>query len=425
MSRGIIVLDSLGVAPHTMRPLRAALETALRPALCVGLALLATACETPGGEPELEWLDSSATFELQVVSPPTGSTVRNGAGLVEVSGRVGVDWLFAADVVIAIDVSNAAYLASGLDVDEDGRVGKTPRWADEGRIGGRSARRWTTDPGDSVARAQLAAARDLARGLASPRSRVGVITYDDAPRVRAHVGPPEVAIDAIDAIRLKESIAGADVVRALRKAADMLGPPLGEGQDRPRVVFLLSSARPTLPTATYWATRAAVTEARRLAGRHISVCAVGFGELLLYPGDEDDEGEKHAAFLEEISETTGCAALTMDSMDATRIDRVPHHFAPRALTVRNVTTGADARALRVLESGAFDAFLPLSPGPNTLQVRAILRDGRFREVTRVVVYEEPEVETDADRRASARILMRLRERNVELGDGEDDAPESP
>ena len=50
----------------------------------------------------------------------------------EVTGRVGRDWLFASDIVLAIDMSSHALLASGFDVDEDGDVGETKSWAEDG-----------------------------------------------------------------------------------------------------------------------------------------------------------------------------------------------------------------------------------------------------------------------------------------------------
>ena len=70
--------------------------------------------------------------------------------VVEVRGRAPASDLYASDIVIAIDLSNSALLASGVDLDHDGTVGTTRRWAKNGGGRGRPPRRWTSDRGDTI-----------------------------------------------------------------------------------------------------------------------------------------------------------------------------------------------------------------------------------------------------------------------------------
>jgi hypothetical protein len=382
---------------------------------------LIAACEslkTP--PPTAEGSEGNFGFDLQVVSPRPGAPVRNSAGLVEVTGRVGRDWLLAADVVFAIDVSNSTLLASGVDIDRDGVVARTHRFAENGGGRGRSYRSWTTDADDAIVHAELAAARHLASGLDSPDSRVGVLTYNGRTRVRAQLGSARQALAAIDRIPIVEDWSGTDVSRALREAAEMIRSlPASDEPDRPRVVFLFSDGRPTVPNSRHWAARAALRQAAELADQRIGLCVLGFGEGIVSTEEEDRE-EKDITFLDELARTTGCTLIPIESPDAMRFDRIPRNSESHELTLRNLTTGEPGRAVRLLATGAFDGFVGLVPGANTIEVTALLPDGSRVATRRVVHYESPEVETDEERKETARLLLRLRERSRQLQDARSD-----
>jgi hypothetical protein len=350
-------------------------------------------------------------------------SVRNAAGLVEVTGRVGPDWLLHADVVLAIDRSNSSLKASGIDLDGDGRVGSTYRFARDDKLAaGRHWRSWTSDPDDAMVWVELEAARNLIRSLDSAHTRIGVLTYTDKTRTRALLGSPLSALQSLDTIVVSEEPEGTtDVARALRGARDLfLAAPHLDEPDRPRVVFLFSDGRPNVypgapsgKSARYWAKQAAIQEAEALTERQIAVCTLGFGEGILSK-DPDKREEDDIAFLDNLARATGCVHIPIDDPGVLRFDRAPRFASPTDFELRNLTTGRPGRALRVLESGLFDGFVELAPGENTLEVSARLAEGQRLVERRVVYYEPGEAEGEEEREATARLLLRLRERTRQL-----------
>ena len=218
------------------------------PGVVVAL-LLAVQLTAASASPEAEELQP---FGLQLDSPAPGQRVTLSVPVVKVSGRAAGADLYASDIVIAIDVSNSALLAAGVDVDGDGAVGTTRRWAKRGGGRGRPHREWTTDSDDTIIRSELIAAKFLIADLAPRKNRIGVLTYTGSTRVRARVGPPEGALDAVERIRIVENWSGTDIARALEKAAKMLdgAQPL-PGPKRQRTVLLFSDGEPTVPSAEY------------------------------------------------------------------------------------------------------------------------------------------------------------------------------
>jgi hypothetical protein len=382
------------------------------------IAALALACAADPVRLE-EQAGGAYGLDLQLVSPRPGAPIRNSAGLVEVTGRVGRDWLLGADVVVALDLSNSSLLASGMDVDGDGVVGETRRFAKDGGGYGRPWRSWTSDPDDAIVWAELEAARQLIRSLDSPHSRIAVLTYTGSSRVRSLLGSPTRALDSLEEIAIVEDWSGTDVSGALRESRDLfLAVQHREGPERPRVVFLFSDGRPTVPNARHWAARKAIAEARKLTERHIAVCVLGFGESIV----SEDKEEKDIAFLNELARTTGCEHIPIYSPDLLGFDRPPRYFAPSEFTLRNLTTGRPGRAVRLLRTGLFDGFVELVPGANTIEVSAVLPDGRRLASRRVVHYRPTGEQTDEEREATARLLLRLRDRAQQLDETLPDEP---
>ena len=391
--------------------------------------LLCVACATDSPTPPPG--DDDTGLDLQVVAPRPGTSVRNAAALVEVTGRVGSDWLLHADVVLAIDLSNSALEASGIDLDGDGRLGSTRAFVDAKRHQDRPWRSWTSDPDDAMVLAELETARNLIRSLDSSQTRVGVLTYTDEARIRAPLGSPLSALESLDSIRIVEDWDGTDVAEALRGARDLfLAAPHLDEPDRPRVVFLFSDGKPTTHpgaserSARHWAARAALREAEALTERRIAVCVLGFGETILSEDPRERE-EDDIAFLDGLARATGCVHLPVDDPDLLRFDRAPRFLGPTRFELRNLSSGSRGRAVRVLESGLFDGFVELVPGENVLEVRAELPDGRRLVERRTVHYEPGVAETEAEREATARLLLRLRERARQLGEPPSGSPPAP
>jgi hypothetical protein len=339
---------------------------------------------------------------LELDSPAPGQLVRLSAPVVEVSGRVAAE-LYASDIVIAIDLSNSALLASGADVDGDGTLGTTKRWAKDGGGKGYLYRRWTTDADDAIIHSELLAARFLISGLAARKNRIGVLTYTGTPRVRARIGSPDAALEAVERVRIVEDWSGTNIALALQEAARMFGetPPM-PGPLRPRTILLFSDGEPTVPYTEYTAVRRAIDKTRELAERKIRVCTFAFGE------DADME------FLSKLARLTLCRLIPFEEPRDLLIDRIGKSFELQQLTIVNLTTGQPARAVRILPDGAFDGFAMLVPGENRLRVSATLANGRHATAARSVRYEPAETESEQDRRNAARLLIELRRRTQEV-----------
>ena len=80
--------------------------------------------------------------------------------------------------------------------------------------------------------------------------------------------------------------------------------------------------------------------------------------------------------------------------------------------LRNATTGAPGRAVRVFPNGSFDGYAPLVPGDNDLAVIATLDDGRRVESHARVHFESPAHPTAAQLAEAEKLAATLRERTV-------------
>ncbi len=349
-------------------------------------------------------LPAPGSVDLTLVAPSSGSRIRRLVPLTLLKGRFGSPLLFDSDVVIAIDQSNSALLASGLDVDGDGTLGRSRPWARNGGGYGEPHRLWTSDHGDTVLAAELAVANALIGGLALRGNRIGLLTFTDRTRVRAGVGEPAVARSALGRIRAIVDWTGTNHSRALAIAEDMLPSDAPAfAASRPRAIVLFSDGKPTAPDGEHWASRRALRVAGELGARGIAVFTVSLGE------DSDP------AYLGQLASASGGSLVSLEDLRVLASEPGQRHMEPLELVIENLTAQDPARAVRTFPDGSFDAIVPLAEGENVLEVRALFADGRRASARSVVHYERPDPATEADRRDAARWLMLLRERTREIG----------
>ena len=115
---------------------------------------------------------------LVITAPAPGSRVESRMNMAElrVSASAQGEGPSRFDVMIVLDVSESTRQASGVDVDGDGQIGEDPKlglyapgeFPEDVR---------STDPGDTILRAEVKAAETLLEGLDSRRVRVGLITF--------------------------------------------------------------------------------------------------------------------------------------------------------------------------------------------------------------------------------------------------------
>lgn len=203
------------------------------------------------------------------------------------------------DLAIAVDVSGSARAASGIDVDGDGVVGRNPR-LDARLATGQPAEVLSTDPGDSVLAAEIAAVRALLARLRAEAAdvRLAVVAFagNADPETGLQTGPPEANAEllaplgsldtaeaALAAIARRGATGGTDFAAAIRSArAALCDSPARPGAERR--LLLLTDGVPSLPYGLVNRVdpsdvSAALTAARQAqaCGIRIDVFAIGLG----------------------------------------------------------------------------------------------------------------------------------------------------
>ena len=348
--------------------------------------------------------------QLSVRTPAPDAVLEQMAPWVEVVGSAGLGEPPRYDVIVAIDLSQAAHRATGQDIDGDGRVGRTEFEVpiDHGLRRETTTQRIETssDPGDSILAASVWVAIDLIERLDPETTRVGVVGYGRRAVMIAPLGSPIDTLGILERFRtpmVAPELAGLDVgmlaaVAILRKEALPDDP-------RQASVWLMSGTPPRYPSPGR-ARRRAVEAARYLGQLGIRVDTFGIGNKGI---------GRYGASLEQLSELAGGTHTPV--VDVTNLPD-PTLGKPllglESVTMRNVTTGAPARAVRHFADGSFDGMVPLARGDNLIEISARSTGRPERTENRRVVYSPPEEPTEAHRRRAAVQLWELRNRSIEV-----------
>jgi hypothetical protein len=238
-------------------------------------------------------------------------------GSFEGERRGGTPPFFESNVVVVIDHSTLSLAASGIDVDQDGVVGRNRSQVTE-RFGlVTPGQFWTTDSGDTVHALQLEVARALIPRLAARRNKVGLMSFTlraprqgagssrfkDQPEVLVPVGAPEAVLAALADFPPAHERRRTDLGRLLARAAQLLDVAASEyGAGRPRAVLLLYLGEPSAPDGIHWSSRRALERAVELGERGIAVWGIP-----IRPGD--------VGFLDDLTRSTGGRVITIDQLD--------------------------------------------------------------------------------------------------------------
>jgi hypothetical protein len=329
-------------------------------------------------------------IEIELDRPAPNQRIDQSLPFVTVSGRAGTLPVVESDVVLLLDQSTMGLVASGIDVDGDGVVGRTSSTVTEWDSFERSARLWSSDSGDTLQQLQLRVARALTRRLVARRNRVGLVSFNFRARgqggsnvmrlteksaVTVPVGKPDAVLAALADFPVAQKRRWTNLTRLIERGAEILDEATLHGEPaRPRALLLLSFGKPSAPTGVGWSADQGVGQARLLGKRGIPVWAVALRSMDM-------------AFLEELVRGNGGEVVPLDQLDAQfRVD-VPSDLRPKELEIENVTTGAQATSLEVSSDGRFEALVPLEPGPNRLEIRAVFADGHRTTVERQVHFE--------------------------------------
>ena len=365
-----------------------------RAALAVSLALIPCLCLTaPSAYGEAIWADLESPRQRQIVREPVG--------LVEVRGWAGTGQRGSHDVVIVLDRTASTFEPSGADVDGDGKIGQTVRIA----MGGGRSLEVVSDPDDTIASAQLIAARRLIERLDPDSTRMGLITFDRTERVLARIGTPtSELLHALDALPTRPGPGGTYFYGAIIAAIKVFEQAPGNGENRHRSIIFLSDGLPNRPAPPTSAAKAAVRASQHAASSKIRIYSFALGP---------EVASRPKVFL-DMAKANGGELLIIEDPGGI-VDFVPHMSLTKLAGVRidNLSTSQSARAIRLFPDGTFDGYISLNPGENLLRITVSGEAGGTRTIDRRVTFEKISRDSVEAQERMAELLKELRVRTLE------------
>ncbi len=326
----------------------------------------------------------------------------------EVKGAAGAGSSLAYDLVIVLDLSVSTRLPSGVDVDGDGRVGRSAPEIREDYWGSAAPEKLCDDLEDTIAAAEFAAARRLLAVLDPGSTRVGLVAFGDDGVLEAPVGSSRRQLE--DALRVLDGkhgwYGGTNYAGALRTALRALSEAPADARQRRRTIAFLSDGFPTLPLPP----KDRPPKEARLAAAEAAAAGVKIEVFAL--GPEAIRGEE---VLRDIAAATG-GGLDLLERPGDVLFHLPviELSDVRTLAVENATTGQPARAVRLFPDGSFDAIAPIAAGRNRLRVTATTASGASASAERDVVFAAATPEQGVVDLEVERLRKLLHDRTVEM-----------
>jgi hypothetical protein len=313
------------------------------------------------------------TAHLEVSAPPA---VR-GVESIEIAGRGGRWEAAFHDVVIVLDESESTLVASGRDIDGNGRSSRNRTWERSIGGGGRVSFQAAREPGDAVVSAEVAAAQRLLAQLDPDTMRVALVTFAGTAYVDAPLGAPRAVARQLDHFSAGFHDNGTSIAEALRTAFGALNDARDPERARHRTVLLLSDGQPTVPSRAE-GVEEALEAADELAHYGVPVHTFAVGPAAL---------AQEATYREIASRTGGNFVAAPHPAQVVSLLRSVRLTGLDEVTVRNTTTGQAGRGFRMLPDGSFRATVPVAIGANAIEVSAQI-EGREPLVVRrsVIVY---------------------------------------
>jgi hypothetical protein len=344
------------------------------------------------GQPLILMTPEQTNIHLEIEFPGDGAVVSDSACGTFVAGRAMAlsDRSKRFDVALVLDTSGSSAEPTGADINGNGVIGARQRGRISSLFGG------STDEGDSVLAAEVAAARQILRDFDPRTTRVAVITFAGGDAARES-GPPALTRQPLtnEYARVEQSldfilreephgqthISGA-VDHATTELLGLFGSRSEKIADSERLVFFFTDGQPTLPygplaqSDNVRAVRQSALRAHK-AGIRIHSFAIGPDAL---------EGPIASV---ELADMTGGSFIpvrhpgelsaVVDALNFANLEEV---------ILRSETTGKTADPFRVTADGSWGGFVKMNPGPNTIQISARSTDG-IETVQLLHVVQEP------------------------------------
>jgi hypothetical protein len=341
----------------------------------------------PAG-PLLPGQEGGATrVHVEIDVPSNGSVVGEAPCGLYVAGRAlalqGALRLF--DVVIAIDTSRSTIDPTGADINGNGNIGK-PYLGRMGSIFDVGS----TDAGDSIYAAEIAAARQMARGLDPRTTRLGLVTFAGEPPggsgglFGGHPPPPAVTLEpltndyarierALDDLLAREPEGSTHMAAGVDQATiELLGLRGSQSRPNPRsekLVLFFTDGQPTLPYGPGFEAdnvRAVLRAASRAARAAVRIHSFAIGP---------DALDGPVATVEMASRTDGYFTPVRHPADLVEVVEDVSFANLENVTLRNLTRKAEAAFFLSTADGSWAGLLELAPGRNVIEVLAKATDG--------------------------------------------------
>jgi hypothetical protein len=325
--------------------------------------------------------DGPTSVQVDVEYPPAGALVGGSACGVFVAGQAQASRgnVRRFDVMMVLDTSRSTIDPTGSDINGNGVVGRQ-RLGGLGSIFGTGS----TDPGDSILAAEVAAARTLLRGLDARTTRVGVVTFaGDLPGTSSRIKPAYTMVGLTDDYErvsgaLDEILAtepegnthmAAGVDQATIELVGLRGAVSRPDPEAEKIVFFFTDGQPTLPygpEAEADNVRAVLRAANRAHRAHIHIHSFAIGPEAL---------EGPIATVEMASRTDGYFTPVRNPGDIVNVVEDVNLANLETVDLTNRTTKQPARYFHSTADGSWAGFVDLTKGANQLHVDAQADDG--------------------------------------------------
>ena len=347
----------------------------------VAVSVRTTKRGPPEGQPLLGKAGGTSTDLLvKIEYPDDGAVVGEAAGAFVAGRALAVLGDFQRfDVLLVLDTSGSTSEMTGADINGNGIVGR----------GGLRGLFNPTDSGDSILAAEVAAARQMLRGLDARSTRVGLVTFAGDPPGQGGLfsrGPRKAALTeeplTFDYARIDRALddvleRGPDGMTNMAEGLDLawveltgLKGGLSEpDRESEKVILFFTDGQPTLPYEPFFEAdnvKAVLRAADRAKRMNVRIHSFAIGPEAL---------DGPVAAVEMASRTGGYFTPVRHPADLVRVIENVSFANIDQVVIENLTTGAPASELLTNADGTFSALVPVKEGHNRIRVVARTGDG--------------------------------------------------
>jgi len=399
----------------------------MRVAWILGLALALASASHTARAADLAASDGDGV-RIRIASPRPGEPLQNRVHQAPIRGSASADGgrPIDFDVMLVLDVSGSTKAASGVDVDGDGELGFNPQ-LELVAPGSYPPDLLSTDPGDSVLAAEVAAGTALLAALeAEGRVRVGIVSFsgemNPATGARSRFDQQDAWLDlpltadraeaqaALGNILARGPYGGTNFAAGLRLAVtELAGLSGARSEPRPnakKVVLFLTDGLPTFPIGSGSVADAGDTEAALNAARLAHKARVTVNTYALGPNALTNP----IAATEIARITLGTFLPVQNPGDIISFLQGVTFANIEDVVFTNLTTREVSTDVRLSPDGNFSGFVPVKEGKNRVRVTALASDGSSGSVEFDLDFER----SGMSEKELALELDRIREHNKQL-----------